>query len=185
MNNFAAIFIGILAFVFAVIIADRLTGRVPLERKPEENQAIAERIRPLGEVRISPPATPALNVPIPLANPTPITAAEVVPPPANIPPEPPSPTMPLESKSAAKQCSENNRKIYITACFSCHETGAAGAPKRGDFSAWRERLQQGRDILAVHVLNGFKNMPERAGNPNLTEDEIQIALPCLIYTRNK
>lgn len=65
--------------------------------------------------------------------------------------------------------------IYSNVCAACHETGAAGAPIRGDEEAWAERTEQGFATLLDHSINGIGAMPARGGNPNLSDEEIEAA----------
>jgi len=77
--------------------------------------------------------------------------------------------------AAAKEPSLGER-IYSTACFACHGTGAAGAPKFGDTAAWQPRLKQGMDVLLKHAMEGFNAMPPKGGNPSLSEADIKAAI---------
>ena len=63
--------------------------------------------------------------------------------------------------------------VYKLACSACHATGAAGAPKTGDNSAWAPRIKQGFDTLVKHAVEGYKGMPAKGGNPDL--DPIEVA----------
>ena len=69
--------------------------------------------------------------------------------------------------------SQNGEAVYKLACSACHATGAAGAPKAGDNSAWAPRIKQGFDTLVKHAVEGYKGMPARGGNPDL--DPIEVA----------
>jgi len=53
---------------------------------------------------------------------------------------------------------------YQAACFACHGTGAAGAPKLGDKAAWKARIAQGNATLYTHAIDGFKGMPPKGGS---------------------
>jgi len=55
-------------------------------------------------------------------------------------------------------------EMYQGACFACHGTGAAGAPKLGDAAAWAPRLEKGLDGLADSAINGIGAMPPRGGS---------------------
>jgi len=62
-------------------------------------------------------------------------------------------------------------KTYQQFCFSCHATGAAGAPKVGDVAAWAPRIAQGKDVLLEKSINGMPpGMPPR-GLCSLCSDE--------------
>ncbi|MDR5866476.1 c-type cytochrome [Halomonas koreensis] len=70
--------------------------------------------------------------------------------------------------------------IYNNVCMACHDTGAAGAPKRGDEAAWAGRTDKGFETLLGHAINGFNAMPARGGNPNLSDEEVQAAVAYLV-----
>ncbi|WP_404376336.1 c-type cytochrome [Vreelandella aquamarina] len=70
--------------------------------------------------------------------------------------------------------------IYNNVCMACHETGAAGAPVRGDEAAWAERTEQGFATLLDHAINGIGAMPARGGNPNLSDEEVEAAVAHLV-----
>ena len=70
--------------------------------------------------------------------------------------------------------------IYQSACFACHGTGAAGAPKLGDKAAWAPRIEQGMDTLVSHALGGFKGMPPKGGQPHLSDDDIKAAIKHMV-----
>ncbi|WP_346796914.1 c-type cytochrome [Halomonas sp. Bachu 37] len=70
--------------------------------------------------------------------------------------------------------------IYNNVCMACHETGAAGAPIRGDEAAWAERTEKGFATLLDHAINGFNAMPARGGNPSLSDEEMEAATAYLV-----
>lgn len=70
--------------------------------------------------------------------------------------------------------------IYNRVCMACHETGAAGAPVRGDEDAWADRLDKGWDELLANSINGIGAMPPRGGNPNLSDDEVAASTAYLL-----
>ena len=59
---------------------------------------------------------------------------------------------------------QTGEQVYKTVCASCHATGAAGAPKFGDASAWSARLGKGYDGLMTSVIKGKGAMPARGGS---------------------
>lgn len=50
---------------------------------------------------------------------------------------------------------------YNKSCAACHNSGAAGAPKKGDKAAWAPRLTQGEAVLLKNVKNGIRAMPPK------------------------
>lgn len=62
---------------------------------------------------------------------------------------------------------------YQSACYACHGTGAAGAPKLGDQAAWGERIARGMDSLVSAAINGKGAMPAKGGAMHLSDDQIR------------
>ena len=116
--------------------------------------AVAARIAPMGDVRMGDPGE--------------IVAAE--------------PSAKMEPAAVAAAGAVDAEKIYNTVCMACHASGVAGAPKKGDDAAWAPRIALGEDALVMSVINGKGAMPPKAGNPNLSEEEIRAAVKHLIGT---
>ena len=74
--------------------------------------------------------------------------------------------------------------VFKGSCFACHDTGAAGAPKRGDKAAWEPRIAQGIDTLKKHAIEGFTGksgmMPPRGTCANCSDEEIENAIHYMI-----
>ncbi|TVP44778.1 MAG: cytochrome c5 family protein [Halomonas sp.] len=84
------------------------------------------------------------------------------------------------SESASNGSDIDGEGIYGRVCSACHESGAAGAPIRGDEDAWAERTEQGFATLLEHSINGIGAMPARGGNPNLTDEEMEASTAYLL-----
>jgi cytochrome c5 len=82
-------------------------------------------------------------------------------------------TVAFAGAPAGPRTSQSGEAVYKLACSACHATGAAGAPRAGDNSAWAPRIKQGFDTLVKHAVEGYKGMPARGGNPDL--DPIEVA----------
>ncbi len=67
-------------------------------------------------------------------------------------------------------------QVYGQVCKTCHEAGLAGAPKVGDKAAWAHVLAEGDKTAFEHAIKGFKAMPARGGNSDLTDDEVKRAV---------
>lgn len=48
---------------------------------------------------------------------------------------------------------------YAQSCAVCHNSGVAGAPKKGDSKVWATRFAKGEDALVSSVKNGMGAMP--------------------------
>jgi cytochrome c5 len=72
------------------------------------------------------------------------------------------------------------KQVYDSACFACHLTGAAGAPKLGDKAAWAPRLGQGTDALLASVLNGKGAMPPKGGRMDIADGDIASAVAYMV-----
>lgn len=65
---------------------------------------------------------------------------------------------------------------YQSACFACHMSGAAGAPKTGDAAAWAPRLEKGMDVLIASIRNGMGAMPPTGLCADCTDEEYQALI---------
>jgi len=81
--------------------------------------------------------------------------------------------------AAADNASKTPEQLYQGACFACHGTGAAGAPKLGDAAAWSERGAKGLDALVSSAVSGIGAMPPRGGSA-YDEDQIRAAVEYLL-----
>jgi len=70
----------------------------------------------------------------------------------------------------------SGEQIVGMACGNCHRDGANGAPKIGDATAWRPRLQKGVDALVLSATAGHNKMPARGGLANLSDADIRAAV---------
>ncbi len=159
-------------------------------------QAIGERLKPVGQVAVEggpAPAQPAEAKPAEAATPeerikpvgevavaaAPAAKAEAPaaqPKPAEKPAAPAAAEKPATPAPAAAGGTKSGPEVYKAVCAACHETGAAGAPKLGDKAAWGPRLQQGLDKLSESAIKGKGAMPPKGGAAQLSETEIALAV---------
>ena len=83
-------------------------------------------------------------------------------------------------KAAPAGGAADAKGTYQSACFACHGTGAAGAPKLGDKGAWKSRIAQGMDTLFDHAINGFKGMPPKGGRGDLGDDVVKAVVKYMV-----
>ena len=78
----------------------------------------------------------------------------------------------------------DGKAIFQSTCFACHGTGAAGAPKAGDKSAWGPRIAKGKSTLYQHALHGFQGksgmMPAKGGNTSLSDAAVEAAVDSMV-----
>jgi len=153
--------IGILAaFALGLLVLTMkmsdLTQGVYTRDAEEYQAAVAERIRPLGQVYL-PGEEQEASAPI----------AETVP-----DPEPVATTM-------------TGPQVYNDACNVCHGSGVGGAPIVGDTAAWTSRIAQGTDVLYDHAINGFAGgaptpMLAKGGRVDLSDQAVRDAVDYMI-----
>ncbi len=71
-------------------------------------------------------------------------------------------------------------QIYQSKCFSCHGTGAAGAPKLGDAAVWAPRIAQGMDTLVANATNGLNAMPPKGLCMECSADDIRAVVEYMV-----
>lgn len=76
----------------------------------------------------------------------------------------------------------NGYKVYDMICFSCHNTGEAGAPVLGVPSAWDDRIKLGLDGLTKSVVEGKGHMYVRAGSADYSEADFKNIVEYMMST---
>jgi cytochrome c5 len=85
----------------------------------------------------------------------------------------------MSTSAAGGGASQTPEQMYQGACFACHGTGAAGAPKLGDAGAWSARLGKGVDELVSSAINGIGAMPPRGGS-SFDDDQIRAVVEYIL-----
>lgn len=140
-----------LAILVAAMKMSDMTQSVYTRDGDEYQAAIADRIRPLGEVYLPGEELQATG-PVVEAAAAPEPVAEVL----------------------------SGPQVYNSACIACHGTGVAGAPMVGDTDAWTPRIAQGADILNDHAINGFGLMIAKGGRNDLSDDDVTKAVTYMV-----
>ena len=87
-------------------------------------------------------------------------------------------------KTKLSEAALAGKPVYTTSCLVCHDSGVAGAPKLDDTTSWSKRLDQGKDTLIKHAINGFTGesgiMPPKGGNLSLSDEEVKNAVQYII-----
>ncbi|KQV96776.1 c-type cytochrome [Pelomonas sp. Root1237] len=76
---------------------------------------------------------------------------------------------------------KTGEQVFQAQCSACHATGAAGAPKLGDASAWGPRIKSGFDTLVHSALKGKGNMGPQGGG-DFSDFEVSRAV---VYMANQ
>lgn len=84
--------------------------------------------------------------------------------------------------AAAGGAARSGEEVYNTACMACHSTGAAGAPKYADASAWSDRIAKGMDVLYVSGIEGVPGtgMMAKGGCMGCSDEEIKAAVDYMV-----
>ena len=171
-RQFGVVLILLTVFGFAMYFVANSIGGDAYAKMRSNPDDVAARIAPVGKARVGDPVAQTQA--------SESTAAAVSP--AASTTEAPA----TETASAAPAASGSavdlaaGEKIYQSACFACHLSGAAGAPKLDDPAAWEPRLGQGKAGLLQSVTNGKGAMPPKGGFAHLTEDEIRNAIEFML-----
>lgn len=78
--------------------------------------------------------------------------------------------------AGAHAADKKGADVYKAACAACHNTGAAGAPKQGDQTAWGKRNEAGLPALIKTAIKGKKAMPPKGGHSGLSDMEVARAV---------
>lgn len=82
--------------------------------------------------------------------------------------------------AAASSGPRSGEDVYKSSCTACHDTGAAGAPKKGDKAAWKPRIAQGADTLHNHAITGIRGMPPKGTCMTCSDDDIKAAVDYMV-----
>jgi cytochrome c5 len=74
----------------------------------------------------------------------------------------------------------SGQAVYETKCFTCHASGAAGAPKFGTAADWTARIAAGNDSLYTNAINGVGGMPAKGLCMDCSDDEIKAAVDHMV-----
>ena len=151
--------------MLAVLAAN--SGKFDANHPGMTDEAIAQRIKPVGQVRLADGS--GAEAPTEAAAPS-ATAAQT----AGATPAPaPAPGGQVAAASDGKA-------VYDKTCMACHATGLAGAPKAADKAAWEPRLKQGMEVLYATSIKGKGAMPPKGGATHLSDAEVKAAVDYMV-----
>lgn len=85
--------------------------------------------------------------------------------------------------ASAPREAQTGEAVYKAVCASCHNSGAAGAPKFAAASTWGGRIGTGFDALYASVMKGKGAMPARGGASPADVSDYEIAR-AVVYLAN-
>jgi cytochrome c5 len=156
----AVVLAGFLAPVVGIVLLiELITGglKVDADAPAMSEEAVAQRLKPVGEVVIGAAVATAPSPGAAAAQPAPTVAAPAPPTGAN-----------------------RGEQVYRAACQACHATGVAGAPKLGDQAAWKPRIAQGIGTLHEHAIQGIRMMPPKGGAMSTPDADIKAAVDYMV-----
>lgn len=79
------------------------------------------------------------------------------------------------------QASDEGQKVFNRSCKMCHGTGMMGAPKIGDKSAWKPRIEaRDKKTMIEGTIKGFGKMMPRGGCRACSDEDIAAAVEYLL-----
>lgn len=151
-----------MAVLVAVVVLVGVVYKVFVGAPPQapmDDQSVAERLKPMGEVTVATAPAPAAEAPAG----APAAPAEAAP-------------AATGTAAAAPAGAAAGEAIYNKACIACHAAGVAGAPKLGDAAAWEPRIAKGIDALMQSALNGLNAMPPRGTCMDCSDEDLRHAI---------
>ena len=91
---------------------------------------------------------------------------------------------PLISEAQAAPGFGTGEAVYNGVCQACHTTGILNSPKLGDPEGWGARLSKSREELVLSVINGLNLMPPKGGRPDLTDEQVEMAVDYMLESLN-
>ena len=159
-KSFTGLVVALVALTIVLFIVAQIIGGMPAktEEVTADAKAIAERIKPVGEVTVG--TAPAERV---------ASSSSVM-----------DALIPAANAAGA----DKGKATYDASCMACHAAGVAGAPKLGDKANWGPRIAQGNDTLYTHALKGFQGkagmMPPKGGNMALKDEDVKAAVDYMV-----
>ena len=147
-----AVLVGLVGLTIVIlVIANMLHSTDSMGADSRVQQAVAERIKPMGGVYVG-------SVPASVGSAASVATAE--------------------TQVAAADLSAD--QVYQQVCASCHTAGVLNAPKPGDAAAWEPRMAKGIDTLYANAINGIGAMPAKGGRADMSDDAIKAAVDYMI-----
>ena len=184
-RQFGVVLILLTVFGFAMYFVANSIAESAYAKMYSDPEAVVARIAPMGKSRTGDPAAQTQ---------APEQTAAVAAPTSETIPQPAAQDAGAESTAGTESAASDapaasaggaidlaaGEKVYQSACFACHLTGVAEAPKLDDAPAWEPRLAQGMAGLLQSVTVGKGAMPPKGGFAHLTEEELRNAIAFML-----
>ena len=93
-----------------------------------------------------------------------------------------SPLLVLAVTAALAAAPRTGKEIYTAKCAMCHDSGVAGAPKRGDQAIWKTHIEHGMDHMLEIAKKGIGAMPPMGTCNDCSMAELKAAVEYLAGT---
>jgi len=135
-------------------------GDLPANHPGMSEEAVAKRLRPVGDVVIDPSQPAPAGTPATVATAAPVPGAKSV--------------------TAGAPAAGKGKSVYDATCNVCHAAGVAGAPKTGDKAQWAQRMKAGMSALYASSIKGKNAMPPKGGNLALSDADVNAAVDYMV-----
>ncbi len=160
----------LLSFIVPVaailLLVKLITGGMQVDQDSAamSEEAIAKRLKPVGEVRmLGDEETAATGQTVVAGMAQPVQAPSVA-----------------AVTDAATSGAGAGEQLFNSVCQACHAAGVAGAPKTGDKAAWQPRIAQGIEVLYTSALNGKGVMPAKGGAAGSPDADVRAAVDLMV-----
>lgn len=147
---------GFLVPIISIVLISQLVvsslGGVAKDDPAMSPEAVAKRLKPVGEVVMADAAVGTAN------------QSEAA----------------SKGSIPAQPAAVNGKTVFEANCAVCHVPGVANAPKFGDKAAWAPRIKTGIDSLYHSALNGKNIMPAKGGNATLADADVKAAVDYIV-----
>jgi cytochrome c5 len=91
-----------------------------------------------------------------------------------------------DSTKVNKNTISKEESLFNKSCVSCHLSGVAGAPKKGDAARWNELLEnKGMKDLLQSVTRGLGAMPAKGMCPTCSQEDFENIILWMAGVKSK
>lgn len=184
LKRFSLIIAGLAIFAVLIVVTTVvMNSQIAGSDNPMQEVAKVQRIAPVFDVYAGDEGLAAAQAvaDAPADVPADAPADEPADEPAEAPAEKPQQQMAAvgSQQPAPAEAGIDGERIYNEACQACHMAGAAGAPQLVA-AQWTDRLEQGKETLVSHAINGIGVMPAKGGRTDLSDEQVRASVEYML-----